>query len=83
MNLSARTLRIFISALAFVFLILAFVHGGNKVVALVGKGLTYIQFIPSLLNFLQAPLLAWAFGFLLILFLTFTAGRIYCSFFCP
>ena len=83
MNLSTRTLRIFISATVFLFLILAFIQGDNRVIALIGKGLTYIQFMPSLLDFLQAPLHAWAFGFLLILLLTFIAGRVYCSFVCP
>ena len=82
-SISARTLRIFISAFIFIFLILVFIQGDNRVIALVGKGLTYIQFMPSVLDFLQAPLQAWALGFLFILLLTFAAGRVYCSFVCP
>lgn len=49
----------------------------------IGQGLTYFQFIPSVLDFLQAPLHSWALGFLLVLLLTFIAGRVYCSFVCP
>ena len=82
-SISARTLRIFISAAVFLFLILVFIQGDNRVIALIGKVLTYFQFVPSLLDFLQAPLHSWAFGFFLILLLTFIAGRVYCSFVCP
>jgi polyferredoxin len=43
---------------------------------------TYLQFVPSVLEFSQ--LLAWSTaGFIFILILTFFFGRIYCSAFCP
>jgi polyferredoxin len=82
-SITARTLRIVISAFVFIFLVLVFIQGSNPVITRIGKGLTYFQFIPSVLDFLQAPLQAWAFGFLLILVLTFTLSRVYCSFVCP
>jgi ferredoxin len=42
----------------------------------------YLQFIPSLIRFLDLPVLA-AGGFLVVLLLTFLTGRTYCSFICP
>ncbi|MEW6136264.1 MAG: 4Fe-4S dicluster domain-containing protein [Bacteroidota bacterium] len=42
----------------------------------------YFQFVPSLLKFLHAPSLL-AIGFLLILFITWIWGRVYCSWICP
>ena len=45
--------------------------------------LLYIQFVPSLLNFLTVFSLLTAGGFLLVLVLTLLTGRLYCSLFCP
>jgi len=42
----------------------------------------YLQFIPSLLKFIQLRTLA-AGGFIAVIILTLLSGRTYCSFFCP
>jgi ferredoxin len=42
----------------------------------------YLQFVPSLLNFLEAATLGTA-GFLAVLLLTLLFGRVYCSTICP
>lgn len=43
----------------------------------------YLQFIPSLLQFVQTLSLATAGGFIIILILTLLLGRLYCSTICP
>lgn len=45
-------------------------------------GILYIQFLPSLLKFINLPSLL-ASGFLVVLALTVFTGRSYCSFLCP
>ncbi len=42
----------------------------------------YLQFVPSLINFITSPAIA-AGGFLFVLILTFATGRTYCSAICP
>ena len=46
------------------------------------NGVLYLQFVPSLLKFLNLISLTAA-GFLIILVLTFLFGRVYCSTICP
>ena len=46
------------------------------------KSVLYLQFVPSLIKFIDIPLLAAA-GFLFVLLLTFLTGRTYCSILCP
>lgn len=46
------------------------------------RGLLYLQFVPSLLRFLDAAA-AGAAGFVVVLILTVLFGRVYCSFVCP
>lgn len=77
-----KTLRV---SLAIVFLALSFIIfldiSSNLSTLLIGY-VTYTQFVPSLIGFINS--IGWAFaGFILILILTFLFGRIYCSFFCP
>lgn len=50
-------------------------------VAYISK-LTYLQFIPSVVNFIHLKIFA-ATGFIVILILTLVSGRTYCSFLCP
>lgn len=45
-------------------------------------GVLYLQFVPSLLSFLEAAALGAA-GFLAVLLLTLLFGRVYCSTICP
>ena len=50
------------------------------------RALTWLQFVPSLLQFFQMlghGLALGAYGFLVILALTLLFGRVYCSFLCP
>jgi len=50
------------------------------------KSLTWLQLIPSLLQFsqtLQHGLAVTAYGFVVILLLTLVFGRVYCSYLCP
>jgi polyferredoxin len=44
--------------------------------------LTYLQFLPSVVNFIHLKSLAAA-GFIIVLLLTLVTGRTYCSFLCP
>jgi ferredoxin len=44
--------------------------------------ITFLQFAPSLINFLSSPSILVA-GFILVLLLTLFAGRLYCSTICP
>ncbi len=50
------------------------------------RNLTWLQFIPSLLKFLQTlghGLALTAYGFVVVLLLTLLFGRVYCSYLCP
>ncbi|MDG5799444.1 4Fe-4S dicluster domain-containing protein [Marinilabiliaceae bacterium ANBcel2] len=47
------------------------------------NGILYMQFIPSLLKFIQTLSLSAAGGFIIVLILTFATGRLYCSTICP
>ncbi|MCF8076196.1 MAG: 4Fe-4S dicluster domain-containing protein [Desulfotignum sp.] len=77
-----RRLRIWIALVFFVlilFLFLDFRDSGFR--AMAGEVL-YLQFVPSLLQFLDNAALG-ASGFILVLILTLMFGRVYCSFVCP
>src|SRR5690554_1375086 len=43
----------------------------------------YLQFVPSLLKFVQTMSLVTAGGFIIVLLLTLLMGRFYCSTICP
>jgi ferredoxin-type protein NapF len=50
------------------------------------RGLTWLQFVPSLFKFLQTighGLAVTAYGFIAVLALTLLFGRVYCSYICP
>lgn len=47
------------------------------------NAILYLQFVPSLLNFLSLFALITAGGFILVLLLTLITGRLYCSAICP
>ena len=50
------------------------------------RGLTWLQFIPSLFNFKEMlihGLAVTAYGFIVVLILTLLFGRVYCSYICP
>ncbi|EMS81355.1 4Fe-4S binding protein [Desulfotignum phosphitoxidans] len=77
-----RLLRIFFALVFFLltlFLFLDFRDSGFRAIA--GEVL-YLQFVPSLLQFLDTAAIGAA-GFILVLILTLMFGRVYCSFVCP
>jgi len=50
------------------------------------KGLTWLQFVPSLMHFCQTlghGLAVTAYGFVVVLVLSLLFGRVYCSYLCP
>ncbi|HLN19816.1 MAG TPA: 4Fe-4S dicluster domain-containing protein [Bacteroidales bacterium] len=78
-----RTLRIIVAGLFFVSLFLIFVDLRSLIPAKYIQGLLYIQFVPSLLKYLNTAIIAVSSGFVLVLILTLLSGRTYCSFICP
>ncbi|MFC2114754.1 4Fe-4S dicluster domain-containing protein [Bacteroidota bacterium] len=68
---------IFLSATAFLF-----VDFTRLISPRLLDGILFIQFVPSILNFIQKPVF-WASGFILVITLTLFFGRVYCSAFCP
>jgi len=77
-----KSLRIGVSVIFFAliaFLFLDFRNLGTQAIA--GKVL-YLQFVPSLLKFINAAVLG-ATGFIAVLVLTALFGRVYCSTICP
>lgn len=77
-----KTLRVatavaFLALTAFLFLDFRDIGARN-----LADGVLYLQFVPSLLNFLQVATLGAA-GFLVVLALTLLFGRVYCSTICP
>lgn len=77
-----RRLRIVFSAVILVYFIYIFVDFRSLIPPEYIKYLLYLQFIPSIIKFIDIKTLA-AGGFLIILLLTLITGRTYCSFLCP
>jgi polyferredoxin len=77
-----RKFRIGFSALVLVSFILAFGDFRSLIPEKYINYLLYLQFIPSLLNYLDIKTMA-AGGFIVILLMTLLTGRTYCSFLCP
>ena len=77
-----KPLRIAISSILTVLLVLVFADYYRLIPNQFSNMLIYLQFIPSLLSFIINVYPAGT-GFILIIILTFIAGRIYCSFICP
>lgn len=70
-------------ALVFCTLIsLVFLDFQNLVAPSIARGLLYLQFVPSLLQYVSTAALG-ATGFIVIVILTVLFGRIYCSTLCP
>ncbi|MBA4251352.1 MAG: 4Fe-4S ferredoxin [Chlorobiaceae bacterium] len=77
-----KKIRIFFSLLFFLltgFLFLNFIYRVNP---LLFDTVIYLQFIPSLVNFINVPSL-FVIGFAIVLLSTFFLGRVYCSTVCP
>ncbi|MBT4290064.1 MAG: 4Fe-4S binding protein [Deltaproteobacteria bacterium] len=76
-----KTLRVIIALISFsLFLLLFFAE--EAIQSSISGGLLYLQFTPSLVKFLS-PVVKVSFGFLIVIFLTLSFGRIYCSALCP
>jgi polyferredoxin len=77
-----RKFRILFSAVVLIFFIFAFADFRNLIPEKYINYLLYLQFIPSVLNYIDLKTMA-AGGFIVILLLTLLSGRTYCSFLCP
>lgn len=77
-----KKVRVFIALFFFSFTSILFLDIVHLLPAKLNPYLLYFQFVPSTINFFsQYSLIAT--GFIVILFLTFFFGRIYCSSICP
>jgi ferredoxin len=77
-----RRLRIWIALVFFVLTLFLFLDFRDFGVRAIAVEVLYLQFVPSLIQFLDSATLGAA-GFILILMLTVVFGRVYCSFVCP
>jgi polyferredoxin len=77
-----RKFRILFSAVVLICFILVFVDFSSLIPDKYINWLIYLQFIPSVLNYIDLKSLAAA-GFLVVILLTLLTGRTYCSFLCP
>jgi len=77
-----KKIRVLISLIFFIITVFIFVDFTGLITQRLIRGLLYLQFIPSFLKFIDALSIAAA-GFLFILILTISFGRIYCSTVCP
>jgi len=77
-----RKLRIVFSAVVLLCFIFVFADFRSLIPGKYINYLLYLQFIPSLLNYIDLKTMA-AGGFIVILLLTLLSGRTYCSFLCP
>ena len=77
-----KSFRVGVSVLFFALIAFLFLDFRNIVAPSVSGGLLYLQFVPSLLKFVNAAALGAA-GFIVIVILTVLFGRVYCSTVCP
>lgn len=77
-----KTLRVGVALVFFVLIALVFLDFHNLVAPSIAKGLLYLQFVPSLLQYVNQAALG-AGGFIVVVLLTLFFGRIYCSTLCP
>ncbi|MCK4630455.1 MAG: 4Fe-4S dicluster domain-containing protein [Bacteroidales bacterium] len=79
---SLKKLRVIISIVFLVLITLVFIDYRNILPEEYTRGVLYLQFIPSLLKFINL-LSVSVVGFIVVLILTFVFGRVYCSSICP
>ena len=77
-----KTLRVGVSVVLFTLIAILFLDFRNMVAPSLAGGLLYLQFVPSLLQFVSAASLGAA-GCIVIVILTVLFGRVYCSTLCP
>lgn len=78
-----KKVRVGVSLIFFVLIFFLYVDYGNTLSIPVVKSVLYMQFIPSLVKFVNIFSLGAASGFIIITIVTFFYGRVYCSTFCP
>ncbi len=77
-----KTVRVVVTLLVFIPTAFLFLDFTGTMSPALTNGLVSVQFVPSILKFLNAVSFAAA-GFVLILVLTLLVGRVYCSSVCP
>lgn len=81
-NIPLKRIRLGFSILMFILLSIPFIDFTGLVPVAYTHLVTWPQFIPSLLQFIEIPVIT-GLGFLFIILLTLTFGRVYCSWICP
>lgn len=74
--------RLVISLVFFLLITFLFIDFTNTLSGKLIQGILYLQFLPSLIYFLELAGLATA-GFAIVMILTLLFGRVYCSSICP
>lgn len=83
MNLSVfKKVRVIVSLIFFLLLTYIFLDFRNNFPFQFVNGITFLQFLPSVLKFIAALGIS-ASGFIIIILLTVLFGRVYCSGICP
>jgi ferredoxin-type protein NapF len=77
-----KKIRVTVSLVFFLITVFIFVDFTGLAITRLIRGILYLQFVPSLLKFINSMALATA-GFIFILGLTLFFGRVYCSTVCP
>lgn len=77
-----KTTRKVLAIAIFLYVLIVFLDFTGSVPEKVDHGMTFLQFIPSLIEFIHLLGITSA-GFLVIIILTLLFGRIYCSTVCP
>ena len=77
-----KTVRVGVSLLAFLLTTFLFLDFNGTCSSALTNGVTFLQFVPSMLKFLSVASVAAA-GFLFTVVLTLLFGRVYCSSICP
>ena len=77
-----KKVRIAVSILFFISTAVLFLDFKNYLPLAAHKYILYVQFVPSIINFLNVFSLAAA-GFIFVIILTLLFGRVYCSTICP
>ncbi len=77
-----KKVRVGVSLIFFAFIFFLFIDYGNTFDKPVVQTVLYLQFVPSLIKFLNVLSLTSA-GFIIIILLTLLLGRVYCSSVCP
>lgn len=77
-----KKIRVILSLVFFCLTVLLFLDVNHRIPRAAGEGILYLQFVPSLLKFINVFSLTAA-GFIVILVLTLLFGRVFCSTLCP